>query len=571
MEALALLCTLHADGPATLQRLRRGGCADLAAVEALPAEELARLVGVSASAARRLAREACLLRERLAPGDADALLDREEAPEAIEQAQRPNAALDENDRALIQRVLTRPRPGGPELEERAGNTELEERASNTELEGRASNTELEERVGATLPEAPADQAPLADERGTGGDDTLSTESVEPAAASAPSETQAPEPVGTPLTQGTVDGLASAELATLASAEVTTLEELAAADVGTLARATGLPFSSIARWVFLARRGGRLPEPPAQDAPFGTGIEEAEGAAPAVEADAEPVEAASPEATISEPTITQAAAASSEREAVETEAPYEAAQVTSDGFGACIFEEPVPATTAPSAAPTSAETTAFEAPAAPAAAEHLATPQVEHIQPAAPVEADPATEVIWDAELVSSAAPEPPAMEAFESPVPITEDPTVRPPFWQVRAAWRGQQDAAPASGARAAVAAAPSAEARAVGSADAATTAADGAAPSDGVMQAAESPAAEAPAPEQPSALQSRPVESGSMEERATEHADLSAAQPAAAVQDDTSLGWDFVIPSRREVGAKVHGQDPAADQPAEGIGGPFA
>ena len=68
MEALALLCTLHADGPATLQRLRRGGCPDLAAVEALPAEELARLVGISASAARRLAREAALLRERLAPG-----------------------------------------------------------------------------------------------------------------------------------------------------------------------------------------------------------------------------------------------------------------------------------------------------------------------------------------------------------------------------------------------------------------------------------------------------------------------------------------------------------------------
>ena len=555
MEALALLCTLHADGPATLQRLRRGGCADLAAVEALPAEELARLVGVSASAARRLAREACLLRERLAPGDADALLDREEAPEAIEQAQRPNAALDENDRALIQRVLTRPRPGGPELEERAGNTELEERASNTELEGRAGNTELEERVGATLPEAPADQAPLADERGTGGDDTLSTESVEPAAASAPSETQAPEPVGTPLTQGTVDGLASAELATLAAAEVTTLEELAAADVGTLARATGLPFSSIARWVFLARRGGRLPEPPAQDAPFGTGIEEAEEAAPAVEADAEPVEAASPEATISEPTITQAAAASSEREAVETEAPYEAAQVTSDGFGACIFEEPVPATTAPSAAPTSAEstssestaaeTTAFEAPAAPAAAEHLATPQVEHIQPAAPVEADPATEVIWDAEPVSSAAPEPPAMEAFEAPVPITEDPTVRPPFWQVRAAWRGQQDAASSTCTAVAV------DAPAMGAAEAAPLAAEGAG---------------APAPEQPSDL-----EGGSPESSATESADLPAAQPAAAVQDDTSLGWDFVIPSRREVGAKVHGQDPAADQPAEGIGGPFA
>ena len=110
MEALALLCTLHADGPATLQRLRRGGCPDLAAVEALPAEELARLVGISASAARRLAREAALLRERLAPGDADALLDQEEAPENLQRSERPTAALDGRDRDLIRRVLARPVP-----------------------------------------------------------------------------------------------------------------------------------------------------------------------------------------------------------------------------------------------------------------------------------------------------------------------------------------------------------------------------------------------------------------------------------------------------------------------------
>ncbi len=32
MDTLALLCNLHADGPATLQRLRRAGCESLAAL-----------------------------------------------------------------------------------------------------------------------------------------------------------------------------------------------------------------------------------------------------------------------------------------------------------------------------------------------------------------------------------------------------------------------------------------------------------------------------------------------------------------------------------------------------------
>ena len=32
MDALALLCTLHADGPTTLKRLRRSGCEDLSSL-----------------------------------------------------------------------------------------------------------------------------------------------------------------------------------------------------------------------------------------------------------------------------------------------------------------------------------------------------------------------------------------------------------------------------------------------------------------------------------------------------------------------------------------------------------
>ena len=548
MEALALLCTLHADGPATLQRLRRGGCADLAAVEALPAEELARLVGVSASAARRLAREAGLLRVRLAPGDADALLDREEAPEAIEQAQRPNAALDDNDRALIQRVLTRPRPATPDQ------PVATPREAEAQREEEVPATAREQRAGSTSPSPTPveEQSPVA-ERAFEAEDTDSSVVPEPAAASATSEEEAVAAQGTPLADGTVDGLSSTELATLAAAEVSTLEELAAADVGTLARATGLPFSSIARWVFLARRGGRLPEPPAPDAPFGTGIEEAAEVVPPS------VPAAEAQGGDADAPAAEQAPAPEESEAARID---DAVQLTSDGFGACIFEEaaPAPAHAAASSQPLVTGPVDSE-PAQAEATQAEATPQPA---PDAPVEADPADAVIWGAE-PAAASPEPPALEAFEAPTPITEDPTVRPPFWQVRAAWRGEQAARESQGRTTQAPAAPAPAAQAAASAPSAgARAAVVEAPAEERAEAAprseDGPAgstAEAPTPETPPGQRSAEPD--------------AAGAPAAAAREDTHLGWDFVIPSRREAPAEGQGPDPAADRPAEGIGGPFA
>lgn len=64
MDTLALLCNLHADGPATLQRLRRIGCESLAALRRLDATTLAESLGWSDRAAERFLREAVLLRSR---------------------------------------------------------------------------------------------------------------------------------------------------------------------------------------------------------------------------------------------------------------------------------------------------------------------------------------------------------------------------------------------------------------------------------------------------------------------------------------------------------------------------
>lgn len=108
MDALALLCTLHADGPATLRRLHRSGCSSLQGLETFSPEELADLLTVEPAAARRLAREARLLRARIDDG----VLDREEsavpadrvAPVAAGTSGAPLAA---GDRALLGRVLER--------------------------------------------------------------------------------------------------------------------------------------------------------------------------------------------------------------------------------------------------------------------------------------------------------------------------------------------------------------------------------------------------------------------------------------------------------------------------------
>ena len=65
MDTLALLCNLHADGPATLQRLRRAGCETLAALRRLDAGQLAQELDWNERAAERFLREAALLCERL--------------------------------------------------------------------------------------------------------------------------------------------------------------------------------------------------------------------------------------------------------------------------------------------------------------------------------------------------------------------------------------------------------------------------------------------------------------------------------------------------------------------------
>jgi len=65
MDAMALLCNMHADGPATIKVLRRACFSSLPDVMRARPERLADLLGVSPAYARRFVREARLLGERM--------------------------------------------------------------------------------------------------------------------------------------------------------------------------------------------------------------------------------------------------------------------------------------------------------------------------------------------------------------------------------------------------------------------------------------------------------------------------------------------------------------------------
>lgn len=95
MDALALLCNLHGDGPETLRRLRAAGCLDLAQVGELPRAQLDRLLGRGSLAAERFRREGRLLEKRLV-GDV-ALTDGVVATGALGGSEPQGRAQDSNE------------------------------------------------------------------------------------------------------------------------------------------------------------------------------------------------------------------------------------------------------------------------------------------------------------------------------------------------------------------------------------------------------------------------------------------------------------------------------------------
>jgi hypothetical protein len=255
MDAMALLCTLHADGPATLKRLREAGCASIETTLTFDIERLARLLDATPAAARRFQREAAHLCARLDTG----FLEREPRPAepnshaaleltspasatsttpagtteaAAKPAQSPaKPVIGFRDRRIVEQVLRAWR-------ERDGETEHKTEAAplRSAHEPGAADDGPAEAARAIHPDQ--------------GSDSSLDRAIEPSAATRESDEAVS---GGDLFPGVIDGLDQDTCLRLRRAGVHDVELLAGADVLALSRTLGVGYTRLARLCALARR------------------------------------------------------------------------------------------------------------------------------------------------------------------------------------------------------------------------------------------------------------------------------------------------------------------------------
>lgn len=103
MDALALLCNLYGDGPATLRRLRDAGCSELSDLARFSGEQLARVLDASPAAARRFRHEAELLAARGL--DAVDVAESKLAASAVSHTATAGSAATDEPRSPLERAL----------------------------------------------------------------------------------------------------------------------------------------------------------------------------------------------------------------------------------------------------------------------------------------------------------------------------------------------------------------------------------------------------------------------------------------------------------------------------------
>ena len=244
MESLALLCTLHADGPATLKRLRRAGCDSLESIESYGASDLANLLEVPPAVARRLLKEARGLSVRLDEGVLD---DAEEAPQvstaaAPDSTPRPQVTtqgfLDQRDYAILGRVLER----WSDEKDADGAVTRDAPAVHAVETSSEQNPEIEstrlwpEDQSATSCAMPEDQA---------GETECKTDASEYVHL---------------LHAGDFEGLDDAMIATLGGVDIESLSDVVEAEPLALAGIMGITYANARRMQFLARAAEPKAEP-----------------------------------------------------------------------------------------------------------------------------------------------------------------------------------------------------------------------------------------------------------------------------------------------------------------------
>ena len=207
MDALALLCNLHGDGPATLAGLRELGVRELIDLEELDEEALAGILGGAAPASERFLREARLLHERL-------------AGPLIEPASGPASAPSRHEAPT---PVATPEPASEPAKD-------------------------------LVPRPPgADRTPLPPETSPAGDQ----DPVVQAVLGLWNHLDRPEPAvvspGCTLAESDLDALRPDEVVLLAQAGIRTLDELAACDPLAISGQVEIPYTHLSHLRFLAKK------------------------------------------------------------------------------------------------------------------------------------------------------------------------------------------------------------------------------------------------------------------------------------------------------------------------------
>jgi hypothetical protein len=210
---MALLCNMHADGPATIRLLRRAGFSTLPDVTRARPERLADLLGVSPAYARRFAREARLLGERMGEN----VLDIEECAE-IDSAAAPDESI-------------RVSADAPQGANRSSDVARQGLIRSSDGATRESTEDSDSRESAAHDARPTERAE--------GESSVRARVL--------------VPDGSPLRAGLIEGLDSAWCDRLVSQGVLTLETLVDAPGMKLAKRLGVPLTELMDLQILAQR------------------------------------------------------------------------------------------------------------------------------------------------------------------------------------------------------------------------------------------------------------------------------------------------------------------------------
>lgn len=249
MDGLALFCNLHADGPRSLEDLRRAGLHTLVEVGELPEERLIELFGVSERVAARLLVEARALADRLGEFG----LEPEEAPleEELDEAEDETVAMPSSNGDAGGEAGEGLQEAGEdeELEDELFDEEAREEEPRLEVAlvadsqpvGEASDLEDDARVRDVL-------AAWRDEDSREPPEALPDHGVLMPSPRSKVQHASPRPLEPHLIEGLDRGLCDR-----LRERVATLGELLEASALGLSKSTGIPYTRLLRLQFLARR------------------------------------------------------------------------------------------------------------------------------------------------------------------------------------------------------------------------------------------------------------------------------------------------------------------------------